>query len=937
MEQSGNALLLRFINSQHFNLFYLIAYLQRYANNIGIHHYLCNKASAYSIEELKFFIPQFLQLLLTVETDSMALEELIKNLCSVDVHFSLITFWHLQASLQDLSKDPKTMGFQICKRLLNDLQFELFQIDHDPFASSSGVVSKNQAFRPFRENMAPSVVLASSVLASVALPQIARHTEPIVKAQGKLSKSFVFQVVKGLQKELNRNLTLKNTKANAVTHDEDEVIKNDAPASAPVTRSASVKSTRPSQELDFAMIDRYAEQNMPSLNKTLSANSLLFKNKRRTAEVDQTSSMPNLHLNSSTSSLEGSNLEGTKFSDVESLWSGAESIPGSPFMASPHPDSPMLGALPLAKKRLTVPQKIKLLKSNYFKSETQFAIALQNISIKLSQVPKEARLSCLKAELSLLNKDLPREVDIPYLLPPSKKGTLHKIVRIPANESAVLNSAERVPFVLLVEYLSDGTDFDPVSRDNSKIIKHELKGRVPSKDSSYVFDFGGIADGGHVSRVNSESSEEEKVVSEADLGDVSVVNLTNKRTTIPYIEDARDGELSFQAHYSVREHTELATQMRIAAVMLTQLDTHMDLPADQSAAIKARIIASMQSLQDHFGVRDLQDINPNAGERKLSNDLKIAGVRSSLNNQKNYYLGEDWNAKRRRIRKESPFGHLDNWELFSVIAKTGDDLSQEAFACQLIHAMASIWYKNHVDVWVKRMRILVTSANTGLVETITNALSVHSIKKALTQFQVDNNEANGQIATLMDHFSQTFGDPSSTRYKRAQDSFASSLAGYSVICYVLQIKDRHNGNIMLDNEGHIVHIDFGFLLSNSPGSVGFEQAPFKLTMEYMEILGGLEGKYFLKFKKLVKDAFRCVRKNAESLITMVELMQRDSSLPCFKLGDQTSVQLRQRLQLHLSDADCDQFVEDYLIGKSVASIYTRLYDQFQLMTQGIYI
>ncbi len=53
---------------------------------------------------------------------------------------------------------------------------------------------------------------------------------------------------------------------------------------------------------------------------------------------------------------------------------------------------------------------------------------------------------------------------------------------------------------------------------------------------------------------------------------------------------------------------------------------------------------------------------------------------------------------------------------------------------------------------------------------------------------------------------------------------------------VCELQDRHNGNILLDDAGHLIHIDFGFMLSNSPGSVNFEAAPFKLTRELLEVM-----------------------------------------------------------------------------------------------------
>jgi len=63
-----------------------------------------------------------------------------------------------------------------------------------------------------------------------------------------------------------------------------------------------------------------------------------------------------------------------------------------------------------------------------------------------------------------------------------------------------------------------------------------------------------------------------------------------------------------------------------------------------------------------------------------------------------------------------------------------------------------------------------------------------------------------KVNDLQDFFISKFGPPDSIGFQKARLNFIQSMAAYSVACYILQIKDRHNGNIMIDGEGHIVHI-----------------------------------------------------------------------------------------------------------------------------------
>ena len=64
----------------------------------------------------------------------------------------------------------------------------------------------------------------------------------------------------------------------------------------------------------------------------------------------------------------------------------------------------------------------------------------------------------------------------------------HRIVRIPPGEAVVLNSAERAPYLLLIEVLSGDLDFDPVKRANKEILRKVVTKEVENRGT--WIDFG---------------------------------------------------------------------------------------------------------------------------------------------------------------------------------------------------------------------------------------------------------------------------------------------------------------------------------------------------------------------------------------------------------------------------------------------------------------
>eukprot|EP01116_Phalansterium_solitarium_P001671 TRINITY_DN11486_c0_g1_i1.p1 TRINITY_DN11486_c0_g1~~TRINITY_DN11486_c0_g1_i1.p1 ORF type:complete len:509 (+),score=174.27 TRINITY_DN11486_c0_g1_i1:214-1527(+) len=285
--------------------------------------------------------------------------------------------------------------------------------------------------------------------------------------------------------------------------------------------------------------------------------------------------------------------------------------------------------------------------------------------------------------------------------------------------------------------------------------------------------------------------------------------------------------------------------------------------------------------------------------------------------QDGWPLSELWAEKKERVRRQSPYGGLRGWDLTAMIVKR-DDCTREAIAVSLIETFQEIFEQEHVDMYLRPYRIFVCSKELSLIELLPDVISVSGVHKAMGREPDFRGASN-----LTRFFIRRFGDRDTATFRAAQRNFVRSLAAYSLVSYLLQLKDRHNENIMLDLHGHIVHIDFGYCIDTFPGGklmsiVGPAEPAFKLTKEYLHLIGDQTH----EFKSLMVEGFLAVRKHYSKIWWKLNMFSIDSDA------------FHDRFKLALTDKGCADFIEQ-LIRKSLNHVGTIATDVFNRYFKNI--
>ncbi|KAI8532956.1 hypothetical protein RHMOL_Rhmol11G0258500 [Rhododendron molle] len=259
----------------------------------------------------------------------------------------------------------------------------------------------------------------------------------------------------------------------------------------------------------------------------------------------------------------------------------------------------------------------------------------------------------------------------------------------------------------------------------------------------------------------------------------------------------------------------------------------------------------------------------------------------------------------------------------ACIFKVGDDCRQDVLALQVISLLKDIFEAVGVNLYLFPYGVLPTGPERGIIEVVPNTRS---------RSQMGETTDGG----LYEIFQQDYGPVGSPSFEAARQNFIISSAGYAVASLLLQPKDRHNGNLLFDNVGRLVHIDFGFILETSPGgNMRFESAHFKLSHEMTQLLdpsGVMKSDSWYQFVSLCVKGYLAARRYMDGIINTVLLMI-DSGLPCFSRGDPIG-NLRKRFHPEMSEREAAIFMI-----RTCTDAYNKWttagYDLIQYLQQGI--
>ena len=530
-----------------------------------------------------------------------------------------------------------------------------------------------------------------------------------------------------------------------------------------------------------------------------------------------------------------------------------------------------------------------------------------NLSLKMT---KEEKTDFVRKELEKLQGKI-----LPYIYLPTNPN--YKLSNILPKSAITLQSAKKVPFIVsfeAVEYPGPDKEFF-VTMSFTNFIESEFKNSNGNIFYNSSFKNSKIENenllNSNITMQNKNNEINNKVDNDKENDEINISDISfDEKKNENEIIDTEQAEGIFIPSFQPR-------------VLVNKSLIQKEIYENNNKLYQDNIINSNRSV-NIFTISNINNNNnfPIKEKDNISelNNCTLSDIDTKENeNYLNSKINENTSIIKEKKEKSQP-----NQIYMPCIFKVGDDLRQDALALQVIQIFQEIFNENNLQLYTYPYQTISTISRTykdlgGYIEVVKDTDSRDQIGKTY--------ETN-----LYDYYICSFGQENSNKFRNARKNLIISLAAYGIISYILQIKDRHNGNILIDKDGHLIHIDFGFIFDISPGgNMKFEKAAFKLTKEMIQIMEGTESEAYATFVDLTVRAFLACRDYMNNLLDPVYLMF-SSGLDCFR--ENSIKHFVERFKLDLNEEDAANYMRG-LIKTAADNWRTKGYDLIQKIQNNI--
>ncbi|OBZ85899.1 Phosphatidylinositol 3-kinase catalytic subunit type 3 [Choanephora cucurbitarum] len=237
---------------------------------------------------------------------------------------------------------------------------------------------------------------------------------------------------------------------------------------------------------------------------------------------------------------------------------------------------------------------------------------------------------------------------------------------------------------------------------------------------------------------------------------------------------------------------------------------------------------------------------------------------------------------------------------YPIIFKYGDDLRQDQLVIQIISLMDKLLLKENLDLKLTPYKVMATGSDQGMMQFIPS----QSLAAVL------NDHQNNVLSFFRQHHPSDIPGSVYGIDPKVMETYTRSCG----------VGDRHLDNLLLSPDGHLFHVDFGFILGRDPKPF---PPPMKLCKEMIEAMGGANSPHYAQFQQYCYTAFTTLRRNANLILNLFSLMV-DANITDIKNEPEKAVmKVQEKFRLDLTEEAAIAYFRG-LISESVNALFPQI-------------